>query len=202
MQCNSAQERQTLPGTKCTAGKSSPKTIATGIEGHQVLDVNHIIHKQACCLNVVCLLVPPAHRQAEEQQHHQQRNNQAAYLARLHNTTCPYSMEASQQARSRGRQHDSAGKVRTSAGLTQKNVQTLRVPPLFFMICMLSRWLLPFSLSTASTASLAKCSLSCVRIFELQHREVHGRQHEATAACVMSAQVWRSHANMATVQAT
>ncbi len=34
---------------------------------------------------------------------------------------------------------------------------------------MLSRLLLPFSLSTASTASFAKSSLSCVRILELQH---------------------------------
>ena len=129
---------------------------------------------------------PPAHRQLEGQHHHQQRNNRAAYLARLHNQTCPYSMEASQQARSRSRQHDSAGKVGTSAGRHRQDAHTLRVPPVFLMICMLSRWLLPFSLSTASTASLAKCSLSCVRIFELQHREVYGSmQHEGTAACAM-----------------
>ena len=63
---------------------------------------------------------------------------------------------------------------------------TLRVPPVFLMMCMLSRLLLPFSLSTASTASFAKCSLSCVRILELHHKELspragltyHAVQHE------------------------
>ena len=81
----------------------------------------------------------------------------------------------------------------------KQDAHTLRVPPVFLMICMLSRLLLPFSLSTASTASLAKCSLSCVKIFELQHGRVHdSEQHEVKdegqlCICMQPSQIAQPH---------